>query len=70
MTERLDQKIDNLSERVSHFEGRFDHHLDIYARNGKELEAVKTNQSWLMKFFWLFATPMIAGIVYIALHID
>ena len=48
---------------------RLDKHLDIYAKNGKELEAVKVNQAWLMRFFFLFMTPLIAGIVYIALNI-
>jgi len=51
------------------FEGRFDHHLEIYGRNGKELEAVKTNLAWLIKFFWIFMSPMAAGIVYLVLHI-
>ena len=45
--------------------GRFDKHLEIYAKNGKELEAVKTNQAWLMRFFWIFMTPIISGIVYL-----
>lgn len=44
---------------------RFDRHLEIYAKNGKELEAVKTNQMWLMRFFWAFMTPIGAGIGFI-----
>jgi len=50
-------------------EERFDRHLEIYAKNGKELEAVKTNQMWLMRFFWVFMTPMIGGIVYIIINL-
>jgi len=69
MTERLDEKIDGVKERLIHFEGRFDHHLEVYAKNGKELEAVKTNQAWLMRFFWAFCTPILGGVVYIILNI-
>lgn len=29
--------LDRLEKEFKSFEGRFDHHLDIYARNGKEL---------------------------------
>ena len=55
----------HLRDDFKHFEGRFDHHLQVYAKNGKELEAVKTNQMWLMRFFWAFMTPTIAALVYI-----
>ena len=43
----------------------FDAHLQIYAKNGKELAAVKTNQAWLMKFFWAFMTPTLGGVGFI-----
>lgn len=63
------EAIRQLREDFKHFEGRFDHHLAIYAKNGKELESVKTNQAWLMRFFWAFMTPLSAGVAYIALNL-
>lgn len=53
-------KADNRAEKA-----RLDAHLQIYANNGKELEAVKTNQAWLMRFFWILMTPTLGGIAYI-----
>lgn len=56
----------NVLERdLSSLGTRFDRHLEIYAKNGKELEAVKTNQLWLMRFFWALMTPTFGGIIYI-----
>ena len=54
--------------QIENLETRFDSHLQIYANNGKELMAVKVNQEWLMKFFWLFMTPLSVGIVYLVIH--
>ena len=69
-SEMDDFHYQTLRDEFKKFEGRFDHHLAIYARNGKELEAVKTNQAWLMRFFWAFATPMVGGIAYIITQIN
>lgn len=65
----MDQDFQKLREDFRHFQGRFDHHLEIYAKNGKELEAVKANQAWLMRFFWAFMTPMLAGIMYLIINL-
>jgi len=54
---------------IENLEKRFDRHLEIYAKNGKELEAVKTNQMWLMRFFWVFMTPTVGGIIYIIFNL-
>ena len=48
---------------------RFDKHLEIYAANGKELARVATNQEWLMRFFWLLMTPIVASLVYIVMNL-
>lgn len=69
MHEHLEADIHDLSVRFEKHEEKFDKHLEIYANNGKELAAVKTNQAWLMKFFWLLMTPTISGIVYLVIHI-
>lgn len=58
-------KLSNLEKHFEDFEGRFDKHLEIYAKNGKELSRVATNQEWLMKFFWYFMTPMASGLIYL-----
>lgn len=72
-----------IKESVRDVKNSLDRHLEIYAQNGKELagvkhemaqvklqqEVVKTNQEWLMRFFWIFMTPIIGGIVYLILHI-
>jgi len=65
-----------LERDITSLNNRFDRHLEIYAKNGKELanvkeevREVKTNQSWLMKFFFIFMTPMIAGMVYVVIKI-
>lgn len=57
------------SDKIDSVEDRFDKHLEIYANNGKELAAVKANQAWLMKFFWVFMTPIASGIVYLVIHV-
>ena len=57
--------IELLQYQMKDLGNRFNHHLEIYRNNGKELAAVKTNQAWLMKFFFLFMTPTIAGIIYL-----
>lgn len=59
-----------LRDQMKDLGDRFNNHLEIYRNNGKELAAVKTNQAWLMRFFWLFMTPTIGGIVYIILHMN
>lgn len=80
--EKIDSCMDGLKEQVvnmkSHVIGeeqkvefltdRFDEHLKIYAANGKELTAVKTNQAWLMKLFWIFMTPIASGIIYLVVN--
>jgi len=62
-TKRLEDDIRSLAQR-------FDRHLEIYAQNGKELrsvqtelESVKTNQAWLMRFFWVTMTPLMGGMI-------
>lgn len=65
----MDNDLQKLRDDFKHFQGRFDHHLEIYAKNGKELEAVKTNQAWLMRFFWAGFTPLLGGMVYIIFNL-
>ena len=56
-------------EELKYLHERFDRHLEIYAQNNKELQAVKANQMWLMRFFWAFMTPTVAGILYLIKNI-
>ncbi len=62
--------MDLLREQMKDLDKRFNNHLEIYRNNGKELAAVKTNQAWLMKFFWLLMTPTLGGIVFIILKLQ
>lgn len=39
--EQCDHIDKHVDKRVEVLEGRFDHHLEIYANNGKELKALK-----------------------------
>jgi len=55
--------------QVEYLADRFDRHLEIYAQNSKELQAVKTNQMWLMRFFWAFMTPTVGGVAYIIFNL-
>ena len=57
------------ANRLNSLDHRLERHLEIYASNGKELEAVKTNQAWLMKFFFIFMTPTLSSLVYIVFNI-
>ncbi len=41
MPEEADKYIKKIEADFKAFEGRFDHHLDIYRQNGKELAALK-----------------------------
>lgn len=61
-TEIIERDIKTLADR-------FDRHLEIYAQNNKELQSVKTNQIWLMRFFWVFMTPLVGGIIYIIINL-
>ena len=54
-----------LQDQMNSLDDRFNNHLEIYRNNGKELAAVKTNQAWLMRFFWALMSPTLAGIAYI-----
>ena len=65
-----DPEVKLLRKQMEDLGSRFNHHLEIYRNNGKELAAVKTNQAWLMRFFWLFMTPIAGGIVYIIFHMN
>lgn len=64
------ENIQYLRDEFKKFEGRFDHHLEIYSKNGKELAAVKTNQAWLMRFFWAFMTPLVGGVGYLIIKVN
>lgn len=61
--------VELLQHQMNDLCKRFNNHLEIYRNNGKELAAVKTNQAWLMKFFFLFMTPITAGIIYLIFKI-
>ena len=54
--------ISKVDEKVDAQAVKFDEHLKVYAENGKELARVGTNQEWLMRFFWIFMTPIVGGI--------
>lgn len=69
MTTKRDTSVILLQKQLDTLDNRFNNHLEIYRKNGKELEAVKTNQAWLMKFFFLFMTPTVAGILYLIFKI-
>ena len=58
-------KNEEIQYEIQALEKRFDKHLEIYANNGKELARVAVNQEWLMKFFWVFMTPVIGALIYI-----
>lgn len=62
--------MDLLREQMKDLDTRFNNHLEIYRNNGKELASVKTNQAWLMKFFWILMTPTLGGIVFIILKLQ
>lgn len=65
---KIESHMDADHAEIALIRTQLDNHLSIYANNGKELAAVKTNLSWLMKFFWIFMTPIAAGIVYLVIH--
>ena len=60
-----DIEIKHMQAQMNSLDDRFNNHLEIYRNNGKELAAVKTNQAWLMRFFWALMSPTLAGIAYI-----
>jgi len=64
----IHKDIEKLDNRQTVYEGKFDKHMEIYQNNGKELAAVKTNQTWMMRLTWAFMTPTISGIVYLIIR--
>ena len=38
-----EKSIEQLEKHFEQFEGRFDHHLEVYKNNGKEFTALKTS---------------------------
>lgn len=66
--EQITELKSDLRAEIGTVKNSLDRHLEIYAKNGKELEAVKVNQTWLMRLTWAFMTPTISGIVYLIIR--
>jgi len=68
-TRHLEKDLAEMAKVQRDTNARFDRHLEIYAGNKQELQAVKTNQQWLMRFFWALMTPTLGGIIYIIIQL-
>ena len=56
----------NLEQWIKEVNKKLDNHINEFV---PRLTAVETNQKWLMRFFWIFMTPILGGIGYIILNI-
>ena len=52
----------SIEKWVESVDKRLDNHIKHIV---PKVTKIETNQKWLMKFFWAFMTPALAGIVYI-----
>ncbi len=53
----MEKRIENLENDIKQIK---DNHLSHIQ---EDLAVVKTNQEWIMKFFWIMATASIAGLI-------
>lgn len=56
--------LPHMENRIEKIESDIEEIKENHLAHIKELLAVvKTNQNWLMKFFWIIATASVAGLV-------
>jgi len=56
----------NLERWIEKVDKKLDNHISKFV---PRLTAVETNQKWLMRFFWVFMTPILGGVAYIIFQI-
>lgn len=53
----MEKRIENLEKDIKEIKENHLSHIQ------EDLAVVKTNQEWIMKFFWIMATASIAGLI-------
>jgi len=53
----MEKRIENLENEIKEIKENHLSHIQ------EDLAVVKTNQEWIMKFFWIMATASIAGLI-------
>lgn len=53
----MEKRIENLEKDIKEIKENHLSHIQ------EDLAVVKTNQAWIMKFFWIVSTASIAGLI-------
>lgn len=53
----MEKRIENLEKEIKEIKENHLSHIQ------EDLAVVKTNQAWIMKFFWIVCTASIAGLI-------
>lgn len=53
----MEKRIEKIESDIKEIKDNHLSHIQV------DMEVVKTNQQWLMKFFWIVATASVAGLI-------
>ena len=53
----MEKRIEKIESDIKEIKDNHLSHIQV------DMEVIKTNQQWLMKFFWIVATASIAGLI-------
>jgi hypothetical protein len=57
MHNNMEKRIEKIESDIKELKDNHLSHIQV------DIEVVKTNQQWLMKFFWIIATASVAGLI-------